>query len=444
MGIRDILMTIMGWGCVPVAMYDAYYGLLAYYWLSLMKPQSFVWSSGVQSSRFVFFTAIFMFLRAAITPGPKFRPRGPAWWFIAFWIWMGFCAHFSPHRPMAMEFFEKFSKISIALMLMTGLVRTKKEFKTLLILFAMCPGVYAIRLGTFLLRGGGVTHHGGPLGMDNNDTALFIAMGIPMLTFMAYQVQGKWKKRGLLTTAVLAIPAVIAGGSRGGLLAMSTAVLITLWRRYSIKKAGIALALMIPLGLMIVPPETYERYMTIKTYEDDPSAMGRIWAWQVAKSMADARPLFGVGLGQGPFLREYHNYMIHELDQPHVAHSVWFSTLAGSGYVGLSFLVGMLLSVFWTCRKIRKRILRDYPIEGKNHWAWQDAAMIEATVLAFCVGASFLSQVGFEYIYAISLTPTILLWLIDDATQMETVAVKAAEETPKRKVRNVGLYPLPQ
>ncbi|HNX26315.1 MAG TPA: putative O-glycosylation ligase, exosortase A system-associated [Phycisphaerae bacterium] len=441
MGIRDILMTLLGWGCIPVALMDAYYGLLAYCWLSLMKPQSLVWSSSVQENRFVLATAVCMLVRTLTTPLPWWRPKGPAVWFLLFWIWMTICGYLSPNRQAAMEFVLKFTKIAIALMLITGLVRTKEQLKQMVILLAMCPGIYAIRLGLFLLRGGGVTHNGGPLGMDNNDTALFIAMGIPMLLFASYEVQHKWASRGLKITALLAIPAIISGASRGGMLAMSIAVAITLWRKFGFIKMILGTLVLGVIALVIIPQATLERYMTIKSYKQDESAMGRIWAWQVARKMADRNPLFGIGLGQTPFIKQYPKYQVHEEDHPHVAHSVWFTTMAGSGYVGLFFYVMMLTSVLLMTRKIRKLTEKGLP-DGKNSWAWHYAAMIEATVAAFCVGATFLSQVGFEYVYAICVLTTALWWVTQNELSLAANPLSTGDMRQKEK-KNVGLYPLP-
>jgi hypothetical protein len=40
MGIRDILMLIVGYACVPLALCDASYGVQVHCWLSLMRPQT--------------------------------------------------------------------------------------------------------------------------------------------------------------------------------------------------------------------------------------------------------------------------------------------------------------------------------------------------------------------------------------------------------------------
>lgn len=399
MGFRDVLMTLLGFGCIPLALYDAFWGLMAYCWLSFMKPQSLVWSAGTRSARFTFMVAICLILRALATPGRKFRLAGPSTFFVLFWAWMGISVLRSYNLSESLIFYEKFSKIAIAVLLLTGLVRTRLQFKQIFILMAMCPGLYAIRLGLFLLRGGVRTHHGGPLGMDNNDTALFIAIGMPLLAFAVVEVQSRWRRRGLYATALLAVPAVIAGGSRGGMLAMGAAGIITLWRKTNWVKVAIYGMLLLPVAVALVPERTMTRYETLENYEQDESARMRLWAWETSLNMGQHRPLTGIGIGQGVFLQEYNRFKTHPVDEPHVAHSIWFTTLAGTGWVGLGLFVAMIVSAFRMCRRIRKLAASRPDFQ----WASDYAAGIQCGIVAFCIGGSFLSQVGFEFAYAVFL-----------------------------------------
>jgi len=83
MGIRDLIMILVGYGCVPLALYDAYYGLLAYCWLSFMRPQSLVWSEFVQSARITFAVAIALIIRTLLSSGPKIHHHSTTIAFLA-------------------------------------------------------------------------------------------------------------------------------------------------------------------------------------------------------------------------------------------------------------------------------------------------------------------------------------------------------------------------
>lgn len=399
MGIRDILMLVLGYGCVLLAVYRPFYGLLGYCWLSFMKPQTLVWSSQVQQSQMVLAVAAALLLRVLITEGPKVRMRPPTLAFLAFWFWVAVTTYMSSHVDSSLIFLEKFSKIAVAVLLLTGLVTTVRQLKWLVALLAVCPGFYAAKLGIFLLRGASYTSHGGPLGLDNNDTALFMAMCVPMCIFAARQMDRKWIKGILISCAALAVPAVIVTRSRGGLVALAAAFGVTLFRRFSIPKAAIILAIGIPVAYSLVPQQTLDRYETIKTYEEDGSAMGRIRAWEVSNNMANDHPVFGIGLGMGTFLAEYENYRNDPDDNARVAHSVWFSTLAGAGYVGLGLYLLLIVATFLETRAVRR--LAAPQSRAERDWRWDYAAMIECTIITFAVGATFLSQVGFEYVFAI-------------------------------------------
>ena len=114
-GWRDLLMVLLGLGAIPLTIYSAYYGLLAYCGLSFLRPQSMVFSSMVSETRFTFFVGIALIFRAIISPGPRFRLKAPTLMFIAFWVWMLFCTVLSDYQEGSWEFLEKFSKIGMAI-----------------------------------------------------------------------------------------------------------------------------------------------------------------------------------------------------------------------------------------------------------------------------------------------------------------------------------------
>ena len=422
MGIRDILMLVLGAACVPLALYDAYYGLLAYSWLSFMRPQSVVWSSEVQNARITFAVAAALLVRVLFTEGPKVRFRAPTVLFLGLWAWYGVAAWASKHPDLSLPIFYDFCKIGVAVALITGLVRTRSQLKWLIVLLALCPGFYAAKLGLFFVQGGEATHHGGPIGSDNNDTALFIAMSIPMLVFAVSEIRDRRARYGLYAAAALAVPGVIVTTSRGGMLAMVAAVALTLWRKTTWWKGALVAGAAAVAALAIVPAQTYERYETIGEYEADKSAMGRIQAWQTSIAMANDRPLVGVGFGMPAYLAEYNNYKKDEHDYPHVAHSVWFSVLGEAGYVGLGLYVALVVSSLWMARRVR-RLAAGLGREGGT-WARDYASMIECTIGTFAVGATFLSKVTFEFGYAVFVLVVPLLALVEK----EVAATAAARQ----------------
>ncbi len=162
----------------------------------------------------------------------------------------------------------------------------------------------------------------------------------------------------------------------------------------------------------------------------NPSAMERIWAWQTSLAMADDRPLTGVGFGEAVYMAEYDRYKINVDDRPHVAHSVWFSVLGQAGYVGLGLYLVLMACMFSATRKVRKLAAAVWG--GRLQWARDYAVMLECTALTFAVGATFLSKVTFEFIYAVFLLSVPLLHL----AEQEAATAKAAPPSEALKVKN--------
>ncbi len=431
MGIRDLLILMLGYLCVPLALIDPFYGLLAYCGLSFMNPQSLAWSPTVMSARMVFAVGAVLVFRAAIAQGPKVRFAAPTWAFLAFGLWVAVATFLSPRPELAEGFLGRFVKIAVPALLLTGLVRERWQLKWLILVLALSPGFYAFKLGQFFFLRAPLTTHGGPLGMDNNDLALFLSMGIPLLVFAATEVKGVWYRRGLYLLAALAVPAVVATGSRGGMLGLVAAGGLTLVRAWNWKRAALVAAITLPLVLAIIPEYQMQRYRSLKTYEHDAAAMGRIRGWNAALRMADASPITGIGLGMDVFLAEYPKYqdITDPEDYPHVAHSVWFSTLAGAGWVGLSLLIALMLATLHTTRRVRRIAVEHFG--GKGSWAWNYAVMIECALLVFAVAASFLSQVGFEFVYVVMLLSVPLYFLAQSEADAATARSTAlAPVTP--------------
>ena len=128
--------------------------------------------------------------------------------------------------------------------------------------------------------------------------------------------------------------------------------------------------------------------------------MSRVYAWRTCAAMGAERPLTGVGFGQGAYLKEYDRYK--DQGNPHdnarAAHSVWFSVLAETGYLGLAVYISVLVLALmrgWSVVKIGKAM------GDEGQWAVNYAKGIQCALITFAVGGSFLSQAGFEYVFGI-------------------------------------------
>ena len=146
--------------------------------------------------------------------------------------------------------------------------------------------------------------------------------------------------------------------------------------------------------LPMMPEHWWERMGTIKSYEEDTSAMGRINAWWVAWDVAKDW-FFGAGMSY------QHNelFMLYGRYESfaRAAHSIYFQILGNHGFVGLFLYLMVWVSTFRMAGWLRKH-------GGKlpeTRWVVMLGAMAQVSLVGYAVGGAFLSLAYFDLPYNI-------------------------------------------
>ncbi len=157
------------------------------------------------------------------------------------------------------------------------------------------------------------------------------------------------------TIAVLSI-GVISTGSRGGLLGLVAVMFVYLLRGRNKAAGVIVLVLAALLFVALVPSNVNERYMTIGEYQQDDSAMGRIYAWKAGLKMMATRPLTGVGVGcfETAFGTHYRppGFNSNRWIAPH---NTLVQIGGETGVIGLAVYLYLYFSVSYTTQEITDR-----------------------------------------------------------------------------------------
>ncbi len=164
-----------------------------------------------------------------------------------------------------------------------------------------------------------------------------------------------------------------------GLLATGLFFLMKARNRFSIILALIPVLLVV---LYVMPPEWFDRMHTIESYEEDASAMGRIYAWGTAIELANMN-FFGGGF------RAVTGFGGTD------SHSNWFGALGELGWIGLGMFV--LLHVF-TWRSAAQIIRLSKPHE-ELAWARDLSAMVQVSLIGYMSAGSFLGLQYFDLFY---------------------------------------------
>jgi len=158
---------------------------------------------------------------------------------------------------------------------------------------------------------------------------------------------------------------------------------------------------------------------TIDQYQEDHSAQGRIGAWTFALKLAQARPIGGGGFDTfeaGAYAR-----YAPEVERVLDPHSIWFQVLAEHGFIGLG-LFALLWIFSWRTGSQIIAMCRD---RDDLTWARDLAAMIQAALVGFWVGGSFLGLAYWDYPYIL----IVVLVLTKGVVEKTITDFKVAAET---------------
>jgi len=393
--MRDILITLIIFGSLPLILRNPVNGVLMWVWISVMNPHTQSWGFAA-TFPFAFIVAIATLFSLASSRLPKTLPVSPiTYTLIVLILWMNVTTLFAMFPETAYAQWSKVMKIMLMSLVTMMVIRTRDDVHRLMWVLAMSLGYYGVKGGLFTIRSGGVDRVWGPEGTfigDNNEIALALIMTIPLLRYLQLRSAKRWLRLGLGAAMLLSALAALGSYSRGALLAIA-AMIVVMWSKSRHKLAGaLMLAVLVPLALLFMPDRWGERMDTIGSYQADESAMGRINAWHMAWNLAKDR-FFGGGFD----IAEPRAFFLYAPDPHdiHAAHSIYFQALGEHGFVGLALYL-LLLGLTW---RSAAWIARHSLGRPELEWARQLATMIQASFVGFAVGGAFLSLLYFDVPY---------------------------------------------
>lgn len=238
---------------------------------------------------------------------------------------------------------------------------------------------------------------------DGNDFALSVSIALPFCFFLLLDENSKLKKMIFLLVSILLLLSIIGTSSRGGSLALF-AVIFYLWSKSQKKSSGLILLLLLSFIVVLFAPEGYfDRIATIRDYENEGSAQGRIMAWKSATRMALAHPLLGVGSGHfavklGTDFRPPEYGLVGGAWI--TAHSCYFLILGELGVPGIIFFLSIIISNLCSNEKKIKELARRNTYQAIE--TRKLLICLNGGLIGFAVGGAFLSAVYYPHLYVIA------------------------------------------
>ena len=309
--------------------------------------------------------------------------------------WMLFTTFFAFYPDLAWHQWNKVWKIMLMVVLTALIITERKQLHWLVWVIALSFGFYGVKGGVFTIIHGGVYRVQGPEGSfiaGNNEMALALVMTIPLIRYLHLQETRKWLKSGLASAMVLTGVAAIGSQSRGALLAMVMMGLF-LWLKSRNKIfTGIYMAIAVAIIAAVMPQAWYDRMNTIKTYQEDQSAQGRINAWHTAFNVAKDRITGGgFDMFQPTTFRQYapDPWNVHDV------HSIYFEMMGEQGFIGFGLFMLLGLLAWLRAQQIIKRCKND----PDTKWASDLASMIQVSLIGYATAGAFLGMSHFDLPY---------------------------------------------
>ena len=170
---------------------------------------------------------------------------------------------------------------------------------------------------------------------DPNYLAEYLALIVPIAAaFIARRGSSAGVRLLCIVAVILAVTCIVLTFSRGGFLGLVAGGLVWAIRERAQRTKALLLSAALAVGVAIFAPATlWERTDTLEEFQQDQSALGRVYAWHVASAVNLDHPLRGVG--GGAFREAWPIYAPPEVrEHPLVAHNIFLDTLGELGWVG--------------------------------------------------------------------------------------------------------------
>jgi len=424
--MRDIALTLIFMGILPFVFTRPYIGIYLWTWLSLMNPHRLTYGFA--------FTFPFAQIVAIATLGAMLASKEPKqlpWTretvvMLIFILWMLLTTFFSMYPDLAWEQWGKVWKIMLMVYVTMMLINTREKLDWLIWVIVVSLGLYGVKGGIFTILTGGAFRVQGPLGSfisGNNEMGLALIMIIPLMRYLHLQARHVWIKNGLMAAMVLTGIAAIGTQSRGALVGLAVmGVFLALKSR---NRLFLLLAMTIVAGAVvkIMPQEWHDRMASIKNYEEDESAQGRLNAWETAFNVARHRVTGGGYEAFQPglyYLYGDHSRKLSSTD----AHSIYFEIMGEHGFIGFGLFI--LLAWFtWNTGSRIRRLARRTP---ETAWGYDMASMLQVSLMGYASGGAFLGLAYFDLYYTLIAVMVICSLLVRE----QVAAAQSEETTPVR------------
>jgi putative inorganic carbon (hco3(-)) transporter len=395
--MRGFLFFLTFVSSLPLIFVSPFYGVLIWYVFSLGNFHTLIWGGPFSNLYYAYIIAIltcvsWLFSRTdkkqlLLTPLVMLTLLFSIWITITSWLAL------APAEDVWTKW-TTVQKILFMCLIGYALTTTRERVNQLIWVVVLTIGAWGVKGAIWGILHGGSSIHGPDGGMlaDNNDFGLGLIMILPLLFYHWHLATNGHLRRGLMAMGILVTLAVFLTYSRGALVGVC-AMGAVFWLRSRAKLATGLLILALAFSVYgFAPSAWFQRMGTIETFQDDGSAMSRIYLWKVSLRIAELHPVSGGGFRVTYWPMVTNNMLrgtdLAKLTKPRAAHSIYFEALSDHGWVGLALFLMIGAYSWFNCSWLIRRS-RDRP---DLTWANLLGRMGQAVLVGYATAGAFLSQ----------------------------------------------------
>lgn len=407
--MRGLVLFIVFFAAIPFIFFNGpFFGILIWYWVSLMNPQKLVWNSVAGEIPYAHIVAVLTLLCWLLSKvEPKLPPMNKTTGLLvmlAVWISVTSILGTGPTDQIYQKW-QLAEKMLLMTIVAYTLTTTRLRLDQLIVVCTLSIAFFGFKGGVFsLLFSGGTARIYGPDGTmigDNNDLGVALTMVLPLLFYMRDRYRQPFLKWPFLALIGLTFLGDIFTYSRGALLALFAMGAMLWWR----SRRNVSMTLLIAVAAFGVwsyaPEEWFARMGTIESYQADASAESRLYLWHLSWAMALKRPITGAGFhwsnNPASVNQQLSGSGLLPLTRPRAPHSNWFEMLGDHGFVGLAIFIAILISTARDASWLVRHSRGNPDLE----WANTLGRMLQASLVGYCAGGSFATQAMFDGFYAV-------------------------------------------
>lgn len=423
--MRDIALSLVAFWALMQVFSKPYIGVYLWNWFSLMNPHRLTYGFAYSLPWAVMIAGVTLI--SLLTGKQKklnvWSPESVV--LLIFILWFCVTTLFAANPSGAFTELDRFLKIQLFIFITLALISDREKLNGFIWVIVLSIGYYGVKGGIFTLATGGSARVWGPPGSfieGNNEIALAMLMTIPLMRYLQLQSTTKIIRLGLVAAMLLTAASILGSQSRGAFLGIMAIGFFFWWKSPHKVGATVMVAVVAAIILMFMPDTWWDRMHTIKTYDEDASAQGRINAWWTAFNTANARIT-----GGGANMFVWHMFARYAPDPSNVrdVHSIYFEVLGEQGWIGL-FLFLTLGVMAWR----RCSMLADLGKRNTNlKWAHDLGLMLQVSLIAYATAGAFLGLAYYDYYYNL-IAIILIAWRLSNA---EAVAPAPASATQAPK-----------